>query len=206
MPSTEILALLVYASAMAFSPGPNTTLSAALGASGGVCNALPFVVSVPVGWSCILVLWSLGLGAVAAWAEVRPALQVGAGVYMLYLAYALSQRSVLVGAKAGAGGLGSVGFWKGVALQFVNGKAWLNAATISATWVAVNGETAERLATVLPLMACFGLSSNLLYAVVGSALRQWLAHGQRLRNFNRTLAVFLAATALWVLAQGLQLR
>ncbi len=206
MPVTEIAALLVYAAAMAFSPGPNTTLSAALGAQGGVRSALPFVVSVPVGWSCILVLCSLGLGAVAARVEVRPALLVVAGVYMLYLAYALSRRFALVGVKAGAGDLGSIGFWHGVALQFVNGKAWLNAATISATWVAVDGETAVRLATVLPIMASFGLSSNLLYAVVGATLRQWLAHGQRLRNFNRTLAVFLAATAVWVLAQGLQLQ
>ena len=36
-------------------------------------------------------------------------------------------------------------------------------------------------------------------ACVGAALRGWLAQGQRLRNFNRTMALVLMATALWML-------
>lgn len=104
MPATEIVAPIVYAAAKGFSPGPNTTPSAALGAHLQVRGALPFV----------------------------------------------------------------------------NGNAWLNAATISATWAAVNGENSVRLVTVLPIMAAFGFCSDLTYALVGAMLRQWLSHGNRL--------------------------
>jgi threonine/homoserine/homoserine lactone efflux protein len=55
-----------------------------------------------------------------------------------------------------------------------------------------------RLALVLPLMMAYGLFSNLSYALVGSALRGWLAQGQRLRVFNRVLAAVLVATAAWM--------
>jgi hypothetical protein len=43
MPGSELLALLGFATAMAFTPGPNTTLSAALAANHGLRHALPFV-------------------------------------------------------------------------------------------------------------------------------------------------------------------
>jgi threonine/homoserine/homoserine lactone efflux protein len=38
----------------------------------------------------------------------------------------------------------------------------------------------------------------LAYALVGSALRDWLAQGRRLVVFNRVMAAVLVATALWM--------
>jgi threonine/homoserine/homoserine lactone efflux protein len=95
------------------------------------------------------------------------------------------------------GGL-RVGFLQGVLLQFVNIKAWMNALMISAGWITVAEPMAPRLAIVLPLMMAYGLASNFTYALIGSALRSWLATGQRLAWFNRTLAAVLVATAGWM--------
>ena len=92
-----------------------------------------------------------------------------------------------------------MGFWQGVALQFVNIKAWLLALTIVAGWVAGRADSLQRLAVVLPVMLLFALASNLLYASTGALLRQWLAHGRRLLWFNRAMALVLALTALWML-------
>ena len=63
MPTSELWTLLVLATAMSFTPGPNTTLSTALAANFGLRRALPFVCAVPVGWGLLLALCSLGLGA-----------------------------------------------------------------------------------------------------------------------------------------------
>ena len=63
MPLVEFTALLVLATAMSFTPGPNTTLSTALAANGGLPAAMRFVLSVPVGWSALLLLCAGGLGA-----------------------------------------------------------------------------------------------------------------------------------------------
>jgi len=85
-----------------------------------------------------------------------------------------------------------------VMLQFVNIKAWMNALMISAGWITVAEPIAPRLAIVLPLMMAYGLASNFTYALIGSALRSWLAVGQRLAWFNRALAAVLVATAAWM--------
>jgi threonine/homoserine/homoserine lactone efflux protein len=200
MSPAELAALLAYATAMAFTPGPNTTLSAALAANHGLRHAMRFVVAVPVGW-CLLLLASMaGLGAlVVALPALGEAVRWVGVAYMLWLAMRLwSRQAAPVDADDRLAGF-DVGFARGVALQFVNGKAWLNALTISATWITVEGQTALRAAQVLPIAAFYGLASNFTYACVGAALRGWLAQGQRLRNFNRTMALVLVATALWIL-------
>ena len=75
----EFYALLALATAMSFTPGPNTTLSTALGANHGLRHALPFVCAVPLGWAILLALCSLGLGALmlAVQAIVDPGDEVG---------------------------------------------------------------------------------------------------------------------------------
>lgn len=193
----EFAALLAFATAMSFTPGPNTTLSSALAANGGLRHAMPFVVAVPFGWVGLLVLCSLGLGAAVT---AQPALRavlvlLGAGT-MLWMAWQLARRDSL--APAGQPRL-RVTFWQGVALQFVNVKAWISALVISAGWIAVEGELGLRLLQVGALMLVFAFASNFSYALVGSLLRTWLAKGRRLLHFNRLMALMLAATALWML-------
>jgi threonine/homoserine/homoserine lactone efflux protein len=200
MPPTELAALLAYTTAMAFTPGPNTTLSAAMAANHGLAHAMRFVFAVPFGWCLLLLLCAAGLGTlVTTVPALGTAIRVAGAVYMLWLAWKLAQR-----ARASIDGASSrsaldIGFTRGVALQFVNGKAWINALTIAGTWIAVEGQMTARLVWVLPIAAAYGFASKFTYAAVGAGLRQWLSQGERLLWFNRTMACVLAATALWML-------
>jgi threonine/homoserine/homoserine lactone efflux protein len=200
MPATELAALLAYATAMAFTPGPNTTLSAAMAANHGLAHAMRFVLAVPFGWCLLLVLCAAGLGTLVTTVPVLgAAIRLAGAAYMLWLAWKLAQRARAALAGPSSRSALDVGFTRGVALQFVNGKAWINALTIAGTWIAVEGQVASRLAWVLPIAAAYGFASNFTYAAVGAGLRQWLAQGDRLLWFNRAMAFVLAATALWML-------
>lgn len=198
----EFTALLVLATAMSFTPGPNTTLSTALAANGGLRRAMPFVCAVPLGWGALLLVCAWGLGAlVLALPLLNWGIKIVGVVYLLWLAWKLSQSRQLSEASAAAL---TVGFWQGVALQFVNIKAWMLALAIVSGWIAGRGESAQRLAIVIPTMLAFAFASNLLYATMGSLLRDWLrgpeGTGDRLRLFNRAMALVLLVTALWMLA------
>ena len=202
MSAPELTALLLFCTAMSFSPGPNTTLSTALAANLGLRRALRFCLAVPTGWTVLMLGSGLGLGALITGV---PALRWGVtllGVaYMLWLAWKLSRAGQL--AQVDSTRL-NVTFWQGVGLQFVNIKAWMLALTLSAGWV-VNaaGQPAanpgERLALTCVVMMAFAFTSNFTYALVGSLLRQWLAQGRRLLWFNRALALVLVVTAIWML-------
>lgn len=197
----EFTALLVLATAMSFSPGPNTTLSTALGANHGLRRALPFVCAVPVGWGVLLLVCALGLGAlIVALPLLSWAVKIIGVAYLLWLAFKISQSRQL--SQADAARL-NVGFWQGAALQFVNIKAWMLALAIVSGWIAGREAPGLRLAIVLPVMLAYAFVSNLTYALAGSLLREWLAgpagSGQRLRWFNYIMAGVLVATAIWML-------
>lgn len=196
MPFVEFTTLLALATAMSFSPGPNTTLSTALAANRGLPAAMRFVCAVPVGWTVLLLLCAAGIGAVVtAVPALRLAIKaVGIG-YLLYLAFKLSRSARL--SQADTARL-SIGFWQGVALQFVNIKAWLLALTIVAGWVAGQPDALLRLGVVVPVMLFFAFASNLAYAATGALLRDWLAQGGRLLWFNRAMAAVLVLTAAWM--------
>lgn len=197
MPLHEFTALLILATAMSFSPGPNTTLSTAMAANHGLRHSLRFVAAVPVGWSLLLVLCAAGIGAlITGMPSLRWGIKALGIAYLLWLAFKLSGSGQL--AQAQPAQL-RVGFVQGVLLQFVNIKAWLLALTIVAGWVAGQSDVTTRMLVVLPVMALYALSSNLLYACIGAALRQWLAQGQRLLWFNRGMAALLVLTAIWML-------
>ena len=146
---------------------------------------------------------ALGLGAlVVALPWLRGGLKAVGIVYLVWLAWKLADTRAF--APAASGRL-AVGFWQGVALQFVNIKAWMLALALAAGWVATAAGHAapnpgERLAIVCTVMIAFALTSNAAYALAGSMLRRVLAVGNRLLWFNRSMAALLLATALWMLA------
>ena len=192
----EFTALLVLATAMSFSPGPNTTLSTALAANGGLPRAMRFIFAVPVGWTLLLALCAAGVGAlILAAPGLRIAVQALGIGYLLFLAWKLSGSGTL----ASANGVPlKVGFWQGVGLQFLNIKAWLLALTIVAQWIAGQADALHRFAIVAPVMLVYAFGSNFAYALAGALLRNWLAQGRRLLWFNRLMALVLVLTAYWM--------
>ncbi len=200
MTAAELTALLVLCTATSFTPGPNTTLSTALAANLGLRRALRFVLSVPVGWGLLFSLCAAGVGAlVLAVPMLRLGVQATGVGYLLWLALKLWRANTLT--QVDAGRL-QVTFWQGVLLQFLNIKAWMLALTVVAGWLAGRDDALSRFAVVLPILLAFGLSSNLTYALIGSLLRRWLVDaehgGRRLRWFNRSMALVLLVTAVWM--------
>ncbi|MEO7242416.1 MAG: LysE family translocator [Variovorax sp.] len=192
----EFGALLVLATAMSFSPGPNTTLSTALAANGGLGHAARFVCAVPVGWCLLLVICAAGVGALMVAAPpLRWAIKAAGVGYLLWLAWKLAGSRQMAHADAS---LLSVGFAKGVLLQFVNIKAWLLALTLVAGWITGRPDALVRFVIVVSVMALYALASNFSYALAGSLLRRWLAQGARLAWFNRSMAAVLVLTATWM--------
>lgn len=197
----EFTALLALATAMSFTPGPNTTLSTALAANHGLKRAMPFVCAVPVGWGALLAVCALGLGAlVLAVPLLGWAIKLAGVAYLLWLASKLARSRQLGPLEAARL---SVTFWQGAALQFVNIKAWMLALAIVSGWIAGRTDPGQRMAVVLPVMLVFAFASNLTYALAGSLLREWLAgplgSSRRLVLFNRAMAAVLVVTAFWML-------
>ena len=197
MTPSELSALLVLATVSSFTPGPNTTLSTAMAANHGLRRAMRFVCAVPVGWGILFTLCATGLGGlVVAFPPLRWGIVTLGTGYLLWLASRLWHSGSLQ--QADSAKL-HVGFVQGVGLQFLNIKAWMLALAIVAGWIAGREDATARTLVLLPIMVAYGFVSNLTYAVAGSMLRHWLAHGRRLLMFNRCMSIALMTTAFWIL-------
>jgi threonine/homoserine/homoserine lactone efflux protein len=123
VPLSALAALMLFATAMAFTPGPNTTLSAAITANRGLRPALRFVFAVPVGWGLMLLACIAGLGALHAAAPLsRGAIKAAGLAYMVWLAWRLAGSGALAQPRGGL----DIDFAQGVALPLVNVTAWMN--------------------------------------------------------------------------------
>lgn len=203
MHATEFAALLVFCTAMSFTPGPNTMTATAMASNHGWRHALRFCLGVPAGWTLLMLASGLGLGAlVLELPALRLAVKALGIGYMVWLAWRLAGAGQLV--QVDAARL-QIGFWGGVGLQFVNIKAWMLALTLSAGWVVQSAgapapNPGQRLLIICLVMMAFAFVSNLLYALLGALARRLLAQGRRLLWFNRSMALVLLAIAVWMTA------
>ena len=131
---------------------------------------------------------------------LRWAVKLAGAAYMVWLAWKLARTDRMAQVDRS---LLDVTFLQGVALQFLNIKAWMLALTLTAGWVVnAGGQPAsnpgQRLAIICAVMMAFAFTSNFVYALMGSLLRQFLSEGRRLLWFNRMLALVLLVTAAWM--------
>ena len=91
MSAEELAALLVFATLMSFTPGPNTAMATVLGANHGVRRTLHFIVAVPTGWTVMMLACGLGLGALVLAVPALNLLLRALGVaYLLWMAWRLA--------------------------------------------------------------------------------------------------------------------
>lgn len=190
-----LLALALYAFVTSASPGPNNMMLLASGVNFGFRRTVPHMLGIGIGFTVMIVLVGLGLvGLFTAWPPARVALQVVSVAYMLWLAWKIAHAAPP--AEGGAAGRPFT-FLQAAGFQWVNPKAWAMALTSIALYA-----PGQEVAAVLMVAAVFGavnLPCVSSWAVLGVALRRWLADPGRLRWFNRGMAAALVLSLYPVL-------
>ena len=202
MSADQFAALVAFAAAASFTPGPNNTIATVTGANYGFRAVLPHVFGVPAGFTAMLLAAAGGIAALLLAAPLLAGLLKWLGVaYLLWLSWRLAHDRGAVASAAGGPFALPLGFAQSAAFQFLNPKAWMFALAVTTAFV--TGEQPwARATTVVVVCASAALLSLLAWGLMGAALRGWLAQGLRLRVFNVAMAVLLAATALWMGAAG----
>lgn len=185
----------MLAMAGSYTPGPNNTIAMVTGVHHGFARALPHIAGVVVGFSSML---ALGVAGVAALVTSQPTLLRGIAIaalaYLLYLAWQLWKTDAMHAQDA----FKPFSFLKSVLFQYVNPKAWMFAVALTTATASVAAGWLEKFVTIAGIVALHTVLALALWAWAGDVLAQWLRVGQRLVWFNRSMAVLLAGTALWM--------
>ncbi len=190
----DLIAALVFIIPMCFTPGPNNVLCAAHGSQYGVRNSLSLISGMAVGWSIL----GLGIAAGATFIEenkiVFQILTYIGAIYMVYLGYKIATSTKVDDSDADE----RLGFWTGLTLQMVNGKAWFHFLVLMTTFGTVLGEGYEAKAGLVLLNLSFGFAAVLSWTVFGTGLRKIFSGNELGIKLNQIMGFLLVLVAVWI--------
>ena len=190
----DLIAALVFIIPMCFTPGPNNVLCAAHGSQYGVRNSLSLISGMAVGWSIL----GLGIAAGATFIEENKIIfqiltYIGA-IYMVYLGYKIATSTKVDESDTDE----RLGFWTGLSLQMVNGKAWFHFLVLMTTFGTVLGEGYGAKAGLVLLNLSFGFAAVLSWTVFGTGLRKIFSGNESGIKLNQTMGFLLVLVAVWI--------
>ena len=196
MDTTLLIATLVFIIPMCFSPGPNNVLCAAHGSQHGFKETLILISGMAVGWS----LLGLFVGGATVFIEENKNFfdaltYIGAG-YIAYLSFKIATSDPL---DENSQQNERLGFSTGVAIQFVNGKAWIHFLVLMTTFGSLFGTGFSGKALLVLLNVMFGLPAVLSWAAFGTILRRAFTTPSSAILLNRVMGASLFAVAIWIM-------
>lgn len=193
-----MLAMTTFAFVGAVTPGPVNILATSTAVTQGIREAIKHVVAASLAYSLVVVVCGAVMQSLLTLLpSLETVMQLIGSVFLLYLVYQIF--TAPVSATERSAQLKS-GWWTGSVTQLLNPKAWLYA--LSGVSIYVVGQENQALwlgfYTLVSLLVCLvGIG---VWAIIGHILANKLENPSKQRQFNRTMAIVLAASvaAIWI--------
>ncbi|MGE0499302.1 MAG: LysE family translocator [Rhizobiaceae bacterium] len=194
MSTDALAALALFALVTSVTPGPNNIMLLTSGVNFGFRRTIPHMLGISTGFASLLAGVGLGLGAIiTAFPGLHLMLKIAGGAYLLYLAWRIAMSRAIGDRKKENGK--PMTLFEAAAFQWINPKAWVMAVTAMAIYT--NPERQFLTVAIVTLVfTLVNLPSVSSWAGFGVALRGFLSEPRRLKWFNITMGLLLAAT-LW---------
>jgi len=187
-----LIAFIVFAAVMFFTPGPNNVMVMSSGLTYGFRRTLPHIAGVVIGFAFMVGAVGLGFGTIfIAFPVLQVFLKYAGAAYLVYLAVMIAISGPVTPGQDNR--RGPMTFWGAAMFQWVNVKGWV---AIIGTITAYAEIAHFPLNIVLQVLIFFvmGVASITTWTLFGSALRPWLTSERAVRVFNIAMAVLLLAS------------
>ena len=192
MSQSLLIAFIMFATVMFFTPGPNNIMLLSSGLTYGFRRTLPHVVGITIGFAFMVGAVGLGLGTIFITYPVLQTILKYAGVaYLIYLAVHIAMSGPATPDQDDA--RGPMTFWGAAMFQWINAKGWV---MVIGTITAYAGIASFPWNIVIQvgLSLLLGTLSCAAWAAFGSALRPILTSPRAVRAFNIVMALLLMAS------------
>jgi threonine/homoserine/homoserine lactone efflux protein len=199
MSQSLLVAFVVFATVMSFTPGPNNIMLLASGLNYGFRRTLPHVAGVTFGFAFMVAVAGLGLGAVfISYPLLQSALKYAGIAYLLYLAFAIATSAPPDPGEAAR--RRPMTFLGAALFQWINVKGWVMViGTITAYAAIARYPWNVALQSGLSLVLAF--LSAATWTLAGTALQSFVKSPRTVRAFNIVMALLLLASLYPVLSE-----
>ena len=190
-----LAATLAFLLPMCFSPGPNNVLCAAHGSQHGFRQSLSMISGMALGWSTLGLIVAVATGAIQEFQRAFDLITYVGVAYIAYLSFKIATSKPL---EKGERSEERLGFSTGVALQFVNGKAYVHFGVLMTSFGTLFGTTLSGKVLLILLNLVCGLPAVMTWAAFGTVLRRAFATPESAKLLNWGMGSMLFAVAIWL--------
>jgi threonine/homoserine/homoserine lactone efflux protein len=192
MSHSLLIAFVLFATVMFFTPGPNNIMLLSSGLTYGFRPTIPHIVGITVGFAFMVGAVGLGLGTIfITFPMLQTILKYAGVVYLIYLAAAIAMSGPVSAGQDNR--RGPMTFWGAAMFQWVNVKGWVMVIGTITAYAAISPYP-WNIAIQVALSLLLGSLSCIAWALFGSALRPVLTSPRAVRAFNIVMAVLLLAS------------
>ncbi len=194
-----LLAFVVFAAVMFFTPGPNNIMVLSSGLTYGFRRTMPHILGITFGFAFMVGAVGFGFGAVfLAFPVLQTILKYAGASYLVYLAAAIAMSGP---PKPGDTGRGPMTFFGAAMFQWVNVKGWVMVIGTITAYAAI-AAFPWNIAIQTALSLGMGIVSTSIWTLFGSALRPVLTSPIAVRAFNIVMAILLLASLIPVFMEA----
>jgi threonine/homoserine/homoserine lactone efflux protein len=192
MSNSLLLAFVMFAVVMFFTPGPNNIMLLSSGLTYGFRRTVPHIMGITVGFAFMVGAVGVGLGTVfIAYPVLQTILKYAGVAYLIYLAAVIAMSKPVEPDQQK--GRGPMTFWGAAMFQWVNAKGWVMVIGTITAYAAI-ASFPWNIAIQVTLSLILGVLSCTLWALFGTALRPILRSRRAVRAFNIVMAALLLAS------------
>ena len=184
----QLLPLILFGIATAFTPGPNNIMSSYSGFNFGFKKTIPLMLGVIFGWTAMLTVMASGLIVVfQKYVFLQNIIKILGSIFLIYLAYKIAFSSTTHSENIKK----PVNFFDTFLFQFINPKGVIVAMITVSTFIDVQNNylrDALIVLTVYFFMAVFSVSS---WCLLGKYLRNFATNENFIKKFNYTMSFLL---------------
>ena len=192
MSHSLLIAFIVFAAVMYFTPGPNNIIVLSSGLNYGFRPTIPAIAGITFGCAFMVAAVGLGFGTIfVAYPILQTILKYTGAAYLIYLAATIAMSEpVTPGQDAGRR---PMTFWGAVLFQWVNVKGWV---MVIGTITAYAGIASFPWNIAIQVAVCLllGVAATSIWTLSGSSLRSLMTSPKAVRGFNIVMAALLLAS------------
>ena len=192
---STLIGVAVFGFITSVTPGPNNTFLLTSGMNFGLRKSIAYVNGIIVGLIIMISAMYLGVGSLfRAFPMVQEVLKYVGFSYILYMAYSIVRSSFNHKHEIAE----RVGFFRSVAFQMVNPKAWIVIMSTVAAYIPAKSTVAEAVA-VVSVFLITTYPGAIIWAAFGELMSGWLSNQKYRRIFNISAAILLVVSMAPVL-------
>jgi threonine/homoserine/homoserine lactone efflux protein len=187
-----LIAFVIFAIVMFFTPGPNNVMLLSSGLTHGFRRTLPHVAGITIGFAFMVAAVGLGVGTIfITYPVLQTILKYAGAAYLVYLAAAIAISGPASSEQGNA--RGPMTFWGAAMFQWINAKGWVIVISTITAYAAI-ASFPWNIVIQTAIYLAVGTVSTVVWALFGSALRPVLTSPRAVRAFNIVMAILLLAS------------